>query len=104
MMAEVLEKRGVIGTRNLESLVKHTACNTENKSCMYSSCDKCSKKEIPMKIEDPDSEVKWPEWIASKEERQIKGESKQIQLTIKAIQTGTVAALCRKLNENMFSC
>ncbi|CAG9790675.1 unnamed protein product [Diatraea saccharalis] len=71
--ANVLKKKGITGTDNLNILIESTVCNVKSKNCMYGICDLCANKQYEYFRKNIRGTITWPEWIR-KEDRYKKDE------------------------------
>ncbi|CAG9781803.1 unnamed protein product [Diatraea saccharalis] len=61
--ANVLKKKGITGTDNLNILIESTVCNVKSKNCMYGICDLCANKKYEYFRKNISGTITWPEWI-----------------------------------------
>ena len=100
-MASKLNSIGAIDTENLDSLVGQITCDLANKDCMYRQCGQCEQKRIDFSVEDNTECVQWYQWCTKKEVRDVKGQEKHVQFTVKEEVEGEVFNLCTDFESSL---
>ncbi|KAL5015984.1 hypothetical protein ScPMuIL_005573 [Solemya velum] len=99
-MADALHKAKAIKTSKMEILVQQVVCSETKQACMYGECSVCKQKSIPTECRDKDADISWMHWKNVKEDRTLKGgEKKEVTLTVKSEESGTIGELAEKLTE-----
>ncbi|KAK6183523.1 hypothetical protein SNE40_010993 [Patella caerulea] len=102
-MSEALFRRGVISTSSLNDLVKEVVCSTNSKICMYGECGVCKQLQLKINKKDQNAPITWSQWRTKKEKRKMKnGQEKEIILTVKEEEHGSVADLLDKFYEHLW--
>ena len=96
----------ILTTDSIEQVLKSVSCDIESKSCMYGECPACKDPVFCIVEEETDknAETSWMQWKTVREERDVKGVSKTVNLTVKAEVKGSVGDLideCINLLEQM---
>ena len=68
---------------------------------MYRQCGQCEQKRIDFSVEDNTECVQWCKWCTKKEVRDVKGQEKHVQFTVKEEVEGEVFNLCTDFESSL---
>ena len=97
-MVQSLYCKKVLKSSDPKDLVERSVCDTKNEQCMYGDCTECKDTTIETEY-NPKEQITWWKWTSKKESRQVKNESKNIVVTVKEKQNGTIGELVDQYKE-----
>ncbi|CAC5422422.1 unnamed protein product [Mytilus coruscus] len=101
-LVDSLFKLQHVESKSLSDLIKTFSCDINNLDCMYGKCEKCKEINIITNDQgDNNEETSWLQWKTKKEKRNIKGDEKEITLTVKETVTDSIHVLMDTFSSEM---
>ena len=101
-LVDSLFKLQHVESKSLSDLIKTFSCDIKDLDCMYGKCEKCKEINIITNDQgDNNEETSWLQWKTKKEKRNIKGDEKEITLTVKETVTDSIHVLMDTFSTEM---
>ncbi|CAC5405966.1 unnamed protein product [Mytilus coruscus] len=103
-LVDSLFKLQHVESKSLSDLIKTFSCDINNLDCMYGKCEKCKEINFITKDQqDNNEETSWLQWKTKKEKRNIKGDEKEITLTVKETVMDTFSTEMQRFKIHAFN-
>ncbi|XP_050391948.2 uncharacterized protein LOC126810751 [Patella vulgata] len=102
LVTEKLHSLHVLNDSNPDNVVKKTACDINNKTCMYGECQKCCDYELNISDKDQNQTVSWLHWTHMRVKREIKNCGvKDVFITTKKEESGYLSDLVQSFQDQI---
>ena len=101
LLANSLEKAGVLTTNNIENLTYQLVCDSKNKKCMYRECPDCKDNRVDFIDTDLNKEVEWFQWQTHSEIRIVHDKEKKVSYVTKDTCQGSAYDLLQKFESEL---
>lgn len=101
--ANKLKQMKLIDTCDLDDLASQITCQTENKDCMYRTCNTCKNKSVTIGAHEIGKMVEWLEWKTKKlEKTEPNGEViRTYSITVRETERGAVGVLIDEFQDDL---